>query len=137
MITSNFFCLFQNSLDTHRNEIDRLKRANTDIENDRNQIRHSLKQMLELQMKEAMQLLGVNKTNIDANLESINSITAKKASEPPAIENLDPSLAMLSYENSINQLFNKFQITQNKQVESGKLNSLLNSIIFSEYSFLI
>lgn len=71
-------------------------------------------------MKEAMQLLGVNKTNIDADLRSINSITVKK-NEPPPVEDLDPSLAMLSYENSINQLFNKFQISQNKPVENGTL----------------
>ena len=41
-------------------EIDRLKRANKDLEFDRNTIRQNLKKMLQVQMSEAMQLLGVN-----------------------------------------------------------------------------
>ena len=98
------------SVDTHRTEIERLKRANTDLENDRNQIRQSLKQMLELQMKEAMQLLGTNKASIDSNIACINSVTA--IDHTHLIEQFEPSLSMLSYENSINDILNKIQSTK-------------------------
>lgn len=97
------FNVFMSSLDSHRNEIDRLKLANKDLENDRNQIRQSLKQMLELQMKEALQLLGINKSSIQNDLENINQITAKKTHEK--IEEVDTLTAMKKYEDSINKIF--------------------------------
>jgi AAA15 family ATPase/GTPase len=101
-------------LDSSRAETERLKRANVDLEADRNQIRQSLKQMLELQMKEALTLLGINKSNIDNNLQSISSFTAKsqeqKNQQPQAIEDMDPKLAMLNYDQSIDQLISQVQL---------------------------
>lgn len=61
-------------LDSHRNEIERLKRSNTDLENERNTIRQNLKQMLELQMKETMQILGINSNDNKTSSNSNNNI---------------------------------------------------------------
>ena len=85
-------------MDSHRKEIERLKRANVDLEADRNQIRLSLKQMLEFQMKEALTLLGINKSSIDTNLQSINSLNNKPKCHTDSIpiEHMDPKLALLS-----------------------------------------
>lgn len=101
-------------LDSQRSETERLKRANVDLEADRNQIRQSLKQMLELQMKEALTLLGINKSSIDTNLQSISSFTANKSQESQVqqpIEDIDPKLAMLNYDQSIDQLISQVQLT--------------------------
>ena len=113
-----------NSVDSHRTEIERLKRANSDLENDRNQIRQSLKQMLELQMKEAMQLLGTNKASIDSNIACINSVTATDHTH--LIEQFEPSLSMLSYENSINDILNKIQSTKDTLIQPDTKKSQID-----------
>lgn len=107
-------------LDSQRSETERLKRANVDLETDRNQIRQSLKQMLELQMKEALTLLGINKSNIDTNLQSISSFTANKRQESQgqqAIEDIDPKLAMLNYDQSIDQLIGQVQLNAKQDLQ--------------------
>ena len=103
-------------MDSHRKEIERLKRANVDLEADRNQIRLSLKQMLEFQMKEALTLLGINKSSIDTNLQSINALNNKPKCHTDSIpiEHMDPKLALLSYDNSIDQLISKAQLNSSK-----------------------
>lgn len=123
-------------IDAHRNEIERLKRANADLENDRNTIRQNLRQMLEVQMKEAMQLLGVdttttttttnintssnyqtNSNDVTSNLSS-SSFTSKIAKSIPAKPSpikfnysLPSPAANKEYENSINDFMSKFQMS--------------------------
>jgi hypothetical protein len=67
-------------IDSQRNEIDRLKKSNKDLELERNTIKQNLKSMLELQMKETMQLLGINNSNTSNNLEAPTREDSQKSS---------------------------------------------------------
>lgn len=68
-----------NRIDSLQSEIERLNRANKDLETERNTIRQNLKHMLELQMKETMQLLGIQ--NSENKHKPSTSLTSFSASD--------------------------------------------------------
>ncbi len=106
------------TLDACRREVERLKRVNADIEADRCMIRQSLKGMLEVQMKEAMELLGVNKGCIESGIERIEAAVERREQprqEVKRIEEMAPEDVMMSYEESINQLFSKFKVDKTRE----------------------
>jgi hypothetical protein len=123
---------FTNSLflriDSYRNEIERLKRSNIDLENERNTIKQNLKQMLELQMKETMQLLGINNNNnstdnsngIVGTVES-TSKTIPASSNYDSIEKIKSNYSELNNQKEAN---NSFLSPISKKIDEFHLDTL-------------
>ncbi len=134
-----------------------MKRANNDLENDRNTIRQNLKQMLELQMKEALQLLGLsNEPNSNTSMTNNKTLPLPKSSplvslssqftsyvQPTPSPPLPTPPPSKNYENSINEIINKFQINSlcktnspSIQHESTSFSSKNNKVLSSAASSL-
>jgi hypothetical protein len=136
-----------------------LKRANNDLENDRNTIRQNLKQMLELQMKEALQLLGLsNEPNSNTSMTNNRTLPLPKSSPLVSLSSqftsyvqptpspplpTPPPPPSKNYESSINEIINKFQINSlcktnspSIQHESTSFSSKNNKVLSSAASSL-
>jgi len=71
-----------------------------------------------VQMKEAMELLGVNKGCIESGIERIEAAVERREQprqEGKRIEEMAPEDVMMSYEESINQLFSKFKVDKARE----------------------
>ncbi len=100
--------------DSLRKEIENLKQANEDLELERNTIRQNLKSMLECQMKETMQILGINNNynnNIITNcqmfkMEDFNKVETPKIKNKISVEPvLDTTSISNTTTNQVDQLY--------------------------------
>ncbi len=107
-------------IDSHRSEIDRLKKANKDLEFERNTVKQNLKSMLELQMKETMQLLGINNNN--------NTTNNSEASRQDLQKTKSPSFEKKAPLSSTTQSFPTSSTVFNHQSREESLNGFYESI---------
>ncbi len=110
-----------------RNEIDRLNNSNKDLEKEKNTIKNNLKQILETQMQETIEFLGINNTN--NKLQSNNSTINNQPDERLLLENSKIQNKQINalFDNDTNFQINKIVKSLKTPIELTSQKIELNS----------
>lgn len=111
--------LLINRVDLLENEIRYLTETNKNLENERNTTRNNLKQMFEVQMKEAMQLLGLSSASATFTAPTQIMTTEVKTQ---ANQQLPPALPSMIYNQ--NSLIDDFKYNNNFTFGNSDTNQL-------------